>query len=1368
MFTNLSLRARVFIFILIITLATATCAVAGLILYRFVLQPPEPIPTQSILDDGDVSADTGAAIGTPGAPDLAAGSDSGISNSDNITRINTPQFTGICRNDDKINLISSIHGALSHAETVCSGSNYAIALTSALSDGVHSISAIATDPAGNIGQPSSALTITMDTTPPVAPSIPDLAEESDTGSSKTDNITSDITPRFTGTCTPGDTITILSSLDGSRLPEQVCTSGGYDITLTSNLSEVAHSISAQAMDPAGNTSTSLALAVTIETIAPNAPGAPDLAAESDTGISNIDNITNDATPRLTGVCNSGDVISIYSSLDGDRSPEAACVDGHYDITLTSALREGAHSMTAKARDSAGNRSSSLDLYLVVDTTPPGIPGAPDLAGGSDSGRSNSDNITRMTSPRFTGTCPDGNRVSLVSSSGGALSPSNVFCSGGGYDITVNSLLSEVVHSIYAQATDAAGNTSAASGGLGVTVDTVPPSAPGTPDLDAGSDTGSSNTDNITSDTTPRFRGTCLTGDEINLRSSVIGELSPSDAICSGNSYDITVTSALSQATHSITAIAIDLAGNISSASAGLSVTVGPTTPAAPGAPDLAAGSDTGVSNTDNITKLTSPRFTGTCVDGKKINLSSSVDGALNPSNTVCSGGGYDITLTSTLTATTHNITATATDVEGVSPASGALSVTIDVNAPAAPGTPDLAAGSDTGSSNTDNITADATPQFTGSCETNAVVTLSSSVAGVLAPTGTCAGGAFDIILTSVLSETMHNISASQVDVAGNASVSSPALSVNIVIPTLVVNLVGNVGADAATSTGGTPADGPINCPSTRCDTDFLLDDSVTLNVTVDASSSFVGWGGDCAGFGSNLSGSLTMNGDKNCTATFAPPPGPEMDVEGNGVSIADGDDSPNPADHTDFGDVNTGSALDRAFAIQNSGGGALTLTGFPAAVTLSGSGDFSIQTQPGAASIPAGGADLTFVVRCAPTSAGARAATVSIANNDSDENPYNFDLYCTGVGPEIDVQRPAGNPIPDGGADDLGDQSTGTVNLRYTLDNTAGTGQLSVSNVTAANLSNVTDFALHTATPIDVAAGETGTFEISFDVGAGAFSLDIDILDNDGDENPYDIQIIGNGATIPEMEVLGNDRIVFSGDTTPDADDHTDFGDVDVNGATVTRAFTIQNNGTADLTLSGSPIVTIGGAHAADFTLTVDATTPVPAGGETTFTITFDPSDAGARQAVISIASNDGDESPYTFSIEGSGTGPAPEMDVLGNGISIPSGDGSPDTADQTDFGDVNVAGGSVTYTFTIRNTGSVVLNLLGSPIVTLGGDHAADFLLTTDAATPVSSGGGETTFQITFDPSAAGLRQATVSIANDDSDENPYTFSIQGTGVAP
>jgi len=125
-----------------------------------------------------------------------------------------------------------------------------------------------------------------------------------------------------------------------------------------------------------------------------------------------------------------------------------------------------------------------------------------------------------------------------------------------------------------------------------------------------------------------------------------------------------------------------------------------------------------------------------------------------------------------------------------------------------------------------------------------------------------------------------------------------------------------------------------------------------------------------------------------------------------------------------------------------------------------------------------------------------------------------------------------------------------------------------------------------------------------------------------------------------------------------------------------------------------------------------------------------------------------------------------PEIDVRGAGISIADGDTTPSTSDDTDFGSADINGAIVVKTLTIFNTGSAELNLTGAPLVSISGVHAGDFTVTSQPSSPVTTG-GSTTFQITFNPSAVGLRTATVTIASDDNDEATYEFSIQGTGAA-
>lgn len=134
---------------------------------------------------------------------------------------------------------------------------------------------------------------------------------------------------------------------------------------------------------------------------------------------------------------------------------------------------------------------------------------------------------------------------------------------------------------------------------------------------------------------------------------------------------------------------------------------------------------------------------------------------------------------------------------------------------------------------------------------------------------------------------------------------------------------------------------------------------------------------------------------------------------------------------------------------------------------------------------------------------------------------------------------------------------------------------------------------------------------------------------------------------------------------------------------------------------------------------------------------------------------------------------------VSGNGISIPNGDTTPQVADNTDFGEVEVEPpGSAAASnanlmlkatssemFTITNNSAAPINLTGTPLVQITGPQASDFSVSNLPTTPIPPG-GSTNFTIAFTPTALGLRTATVSIPND-SPINPFTFAIQGTGIA-
>ncbi|NJL59756.1 MAG: choice-of-anchor D domain-containing protein [Desulfobacteraceae bacterium] len=97
------------------------------------------------------------------------------------------------------------------------------------------------------------------------------------------------------------------------------------------------------------------------------------------------------------------------------------------------------------------------------------------------------------------------------------------------------------------------------------------------------------------------------------------------------------------------------------------------------------------------------------------------------------------------------------------------------------------------------------------------------------------------------------------------------------------------------------------------------------------------------------------------------------------------------------------------------------------------------------------------------------------------------------------------------------------------------------------------------------------------------------------------------------------------------------FGNVNIGSNSGAVLFTIGNTGTEDLILNGTPRVAISGSS--DFSVDQSGvTSPIAASGSRNFTVTFTPSYTGAKNAVITIASNDRDESSYSVTLNGTGT----------------------------------------------------------------------------------------------------------------------------------
>lgn len=483
---------------------------------------------------------------------------------------------------------------------------------------------------------------------------------------------------------------------------------------------------------------------------------------------------------------------------------------------------------------------------------------------------------------------------------------------------------------------------------------------------------------------------------------------------------------------------------------------------------------------------------------------------------------------------------------------------------------------------------------------------------------------------------------------------------------------------------------------------------------------------------------------------------PEIDVRGNTVSIVSTDSSPSTTDWTDLGSGAVGVGITRTFTIHNIGAATLTI----GAISFSGGNAASFSaTSPG--TTIAAGASATFDVTLTPASAGTKTTTISIVNDDSDENPYTFALQGTGTAsPEINIQGNATN-IVDGDTTysvtnrtDFGSTNAGTgitgVTYTYTVQNT-GSGSLTLGTIT---LGDTTNYSSTAPLSTSVAAGGSTTFTITFNpTTAGVKNSTFSIVTNDSDENPYNFAITGTGVAAPEINIKGNSTIIADGDSTPSTTDATDFGST-ATGVGVTKTYTVTNTGTATLTLG---TITLG--DLTNYSVSALGSTSLAAGASTTFTVTFTPTTTGVKNTTISMVTNDGDENPYDYSITGTGTAVAAvaEINIRGNAISIADGDTTPSTTDDTDFGAANKNVAS-TKTYTIENTGATTLTI---GAITFSGGNSGDFSVTTAPSATVAAG-ASTTFVVTFLSSSTGTRSTTMSIVNSDSDENPYDFKIQ------
>jgi large repetitive protein len=529
--------------------------------------------------------------------------------------------------------------------------NWVATPLSKLGEGAHTITAKTVDSGGNTSQASNSLAFTVDTIAPNKPAF-SLDAASDTGLSSSDKITNVKKPKINGSAETGSTVTLLEGTTVLGTATVTAGSAGDSFSITSgSLTDGVHVLTVQAKDAAGNISAlSNALTLTIDTKAPDTPASPVLDTNSDTGLSAIDGITKISTPVLTGVAEAGSKVEIFDEAKSVGSATAGA-DGKYSIT-TSALTDGSHKLTVKATDLAGNTSTaSLPLTVVTDTVGPAAPVVSTKSG-----------AVSTNAPTVAGTAEAGATVMIYDEKGNAYG-SVIADTKGKWSYTVTKLLADGAYQFVVQALDVAGNNSPKTTPITITVDTVAPDKPKTLALATASDTGLSSSDGITKNNTPTIIGQGEAGSTIKIFE---GTTALGTAVVGQDGNFSVVSAKLADGNHVLDAVSIDAAGNQSSLSDPLNISVLTV------APDAPVITTTGIATTamPTISGTAKPLTTVTLLDGTTVLGTAAVD--------LKGAWSFVVPAGSSLKDGSHNLTATASDTAGnVSKASAVAALLIN-------------------------------------------------------------------------------------------------------------------------------------------------------------------------------------------------------------------------------------------------------------------------------------------------------------------------------------------------------------------------------------------------------------------------------------------------------------------------------------------------------------------------------------------------------------------------------------------------------------------------------------------------------------------------------------------------------------------
>jgi Abnormal spindle-like microcephaly-assoc'd, ASPM-SPD-2-Hydin len=420
-----------------------------------------------------------------------------------------------------------------------------------------------------------------------------------------------------------------------------------------------------------------------------------------------------------------------------------------------------------------------------------------------------------------------------------------------------------------------------------------------------------------------------------------------------------------------------------------------------------------------------------------------------------------------------------------------------------------------------------------------------------------------------------------------------------------------------------------------------------------------------------------------------------------------------------LGNVTVGTSGTQTFAISNTGNA--TLTG-SAALGTGTSTEFTF--APATFSIAAGGAPVTVTATYTPTAVGADSGSIVVSSNDI--ITPNVSVAVSGSGVAAPAPKIAVTPttLPFGNVT-VGTSGTQTFAISNT-GNATLTGTIARGGVTS------TEFTFSPASFSIVAGGAPVTVTATYTpTAAGADTGSIVVSSNDATNPAVSVTVSGTGVTAPAPVIA----------LVPSS---LSFGTVTLPGS-ASLTTQVQNTGNALLTVSA---ITLGAGTSSEFTWSPAAPITVAAGGSSTVTVTYTPTNAGTDSGTIVFTSNASNGPTTSLSVTGTGqAAAAPRIAVAPLSLA---------------FGNVTAGTTSAAQTFTVSNTGTATLTGTIAP----PGGTSNEFTLS-PASFSIAAGGAPVTVSVAYAPTAVGADSGNLVVSSNDTTNPTVNVAVSGTGVA-